>query len=79
MPYFVYRIENAEMAMLKQLQLIKTFESFQDAKVFARDQRIAQKPDDKAMIKVMFAANELQAEELLMEKRDKPIVMEHEK
>lgn len=79
MPYFVYRIENAEMAMLKQLQLINSFEAFQDAKAFARDTRIAQKPDDKAIIKVMFAANELQAEELLMEKRDKPIVMEHEK
>ncbi|MBI3186340.1 MAG: hypothetical protein HYZ31_00560 [Gammaproteobacteria bacterium] len=79
MPYFVYRIENAEMAMLKQLQLIKTFDSFKEAKTFAREQRVAQKPDDKAIIKVMFADNELHAEELLMEKRDKPIVMEHEK
>ena len=67
------------MAMLKQLQLISTFEAFKDAKVYARDQRIAQKPEDKAIIKVMFADNELHAEELLMEKRDKPIVMEHEK
>lgn len=79
MPYFVYRIENAEMAMLKQLQLISTFESFKDAKALAREQRIAQTTDDKAIIKVMFADNELHAEELLMEKRDKPIVMEHEK
>ncbi|HEX5636022.1 MAG TPA: hypothetical protein VFY78_02960 [Gammaproteobacteria bacterium] len=79
MPYFVYRIENAEMAMLKQLQLIKTFDSFKEAKTFAREQRVAQKPDDKAIIKVMFADNELHAEEQLMEKRDKPIVMEHEK
>ena len=79
MPYFVYRIENAKMAMLKQLQLINTFESFKEAKTFAREQRIAQKADDKAIIKVMFAENELHAEELLMEKRDKPIVMEHEK
>ena len=79
MPYFVYRIENAEMAMLKQLQLINTFEAFKDAKVFAREQRIAQPPEDKAIIKVMFADNELHAEELLMEKREKPIVMEHEK
>ena len=79
MPYFVYRIENAEMAMLKQLQLINTFDSFKDAKTYAREQRIAQNADDKAIIKVMFADNELHAEELLMEKRDKPIVMEHEK
>lgn len=79
MPYFVYRIENAEMAMLKQLQLINTFDSFKDAKTFAREQRIAQKADDRAIIKVMFADNELHAEEQLMEKREKPIVMEHEK
>lgn len=79
MPYFIYRIENAEMAMLKQLKLINTFESFQEAKVYAREQRIAQAADDKAIIKVMFANNELHAEEQLMEKRDKPIVMEHEK
>lgn len=79
MPYFVYRIENAEMAMLKQLQLINTFESFKEAKTYAREQRIAQQADDRAIIKVMFADNELQAEELLMEKREKPIVMEHEK
>lgn len=79
MPYFVYRIENAEMAILKQLELLKTFEAFKDAKAFAREQRMTQKPDDKAIIKVMFADNQLQAEELLLEKREKPILMEHEK
>lgn len=79
MPYFVFRIENAEMAMLKQLELLKTFEAFKDAKTFAREQRMSQSSSDKATIKVMFADNQLQAEELLMEKRDKPIVMEHEK
>ena len=79
MPYFVYRIENAAIAIVKQLQLINTFEVFKDAKVYAREQRIAQQEGDKAIIKVMFAQNELSAEEQLMEKREKPIVMEHEK
>lgn len=79
MPYYVYRIENAEFAMLKKLELINEFESFQDAKKFAKSTRAAQSPDDNAVIKVMFADNQLHAEEQLMEKREKPIVMEHEK
>jgi hypothetical protein len=79
MPYYVYRIQNAELAMLKQMELINQFAAFKEAKVFAKTQRAAQAPDDVAMIKVMFADNQLMAEELLMEKRDKPIVMEHEK
>ncbi|MDH5472430.1 MAG: hypothetical protein OEY87_01250 [Gammaproteobacteria bacterium] len=79
MPYYVYRIENAELAMLKQLELINEFEAFKDAKAFAKTTRAAQSPDDPATIKVMFAENQLHAEEQLMEKREKPIVMEHEK
>jgi len=79
MPYYVYKIESAEMAMLKQLELINTFEKFKPAKLFARDARSAQAESDVAEIKVMFAENQLAAEEMLMEKRDQPIVMEHEK
>jgi len=84
MPYYVYKVESAELAMLKQLELLKTFEKFKEAKNFARDIR-AEKDQEKqagsdvAEIKVMFADNQLAAEEMLMEKRDKPIVMEHEK
>ena len=35
--------------------------------------------DEKVQIKVIFADNSLQAEELLMEKRDQPIMREWEK
>lgn len=79
MPYYVYKVESAEMAMLKQLEMIKQFDSFKDAKNFARQARADQPEDDSAEIKVMFADNQLAAEEMLMEKREKPIVMEHEK
>ena len=79
MPYYVFRIEEAELAMLKQLELISEFESFKEAKNFARDQRAQQAEGDSATIKVMFADNQLAAEEMLMEKREKPILMEHEK
>lgn len=79
MPYYVYKVETAELVMLKQLDLIKTFEKFKEAKNFARDVRAEQAETDVAEIKVMFADNQLAAEEMLMEKRDKPITMEHEK
>lgn len=79
MPYYVYRMQNAELAMLKQLDLINEFESFKEAKNFAREQRAAQAEGDAATIKVIFADNQLSAEEQLMEKREQPIVMEHEK
>lgn len=79
MPYYVYRMETAEFVMLKQLEMIKHFEKFKDAKLFAREQRALQAEGDTAEIKVIFADNQLAAEEMLMEKREKPIVMEHEK
>lgn len=79
MPYYVYKVETAELVMIKQLDLIKTFEKFKEAKAFARDLRAAQEETDVADVKVMFADNQLAAEEMLMEKRDKPITMEHEK
>jgi hypothetical protein len=79
MPYYVYQIENAEMSLLKQLKLITQFDSFKEAKNHARALRAELDPDSSTIIKVMFADNELHAEEQLMEKREQPIVMEHEK
>lgn len=79
MPYYVYKIETAELAMLKQLNLISEFESFKEAKLYAREARAEQAEGDAAVVKVIFADNQLAAEEMLSEKREKPIVMEHEK
>ena len=79
MPYYVYKIETAEFVMLKQLNLLSEFESFKEAKLFAREARAGQSEDDAAEVKVIFADNQLAAEEMLSEKREKPIVMEHEK
>jgi hypothetical protein len=80
MPYFIYRMTSQEgMSLVKNLELIKEFDSFKEAKKFARETR-AVLPDDSAeIIKVMFAENQLQAEEQLLEHREKPILMEHEK
>lgn len=80
MPYYVFKMTSPEgMALVKNLELINHFESFKEAKNFARDERSKQDASDTSMIKVMFADNQLQAEEQLLEHREKPIVMEHEK
>ncbi len=80
MPYYVYKITSPEgMALVKNLVLLHHFETFKEAKLYARDQRAALGKDATELVKVMYAENQLQAEELLLEHREKPIVMEHEK
>lgn len=79
MPYFVFRINDAATDILKNLELLDKFESYQDAQKFAKQTRIDEGVDDPTKIRVMFAETRLQAEEQLMQKRPKPIVREWEK
>ena len=80
MPYYVFKMTSMEgMDLVKNLELLTEFESFREAKNYAKEQRAAQDPADGSTIKVMFAENQLLAEEQLMQHREKPIVMEHEK
>ena len=80
MPYYVFKMNSPEgMELVKNLQLIDDFESFREAKNFAKDQRAGLEEGDTSLVKVMFADNQLLAEEQLLAYREKPIVMEHEK
>lgn len=80
MPYYVFKMSSPEgMELVKNLELIETFESFRDAKNFAKGKRGELEKGDSSIIKVMFADNQLLAEEQLLAYREKPIVMEHEK
>jgi len=67
------------MELVKNLELIGDYESFREAKNFAKVQRAELDKNDTSVIKVMFAENQLLAEEQLLAYREKPIVMEHEK
>jgi len=67
------------MSLVKNLDLLGEFVSFKEAKNQAREIREKQDGGEGVMIKVMFAENQLLAEEQLLEYREKPIVMEHEK
>ncbi len=80
MPYYVFKMSSPEgMELVKNLELIDDYESFRDAKNFAKSQRATLDKDDTAQIKVMYADNQLLAEEQLLAYREKPVVMEHEK
>ena len=80
MPYYVFKMTSPEgMELVKNLELLDDYESFREAKNFAKASRAQLDNDDTALVKVMFAENQLLAEEQLLAYREKPVVMEHEK
>ena len=78
MPYYIFQIEQTSTAIVRRLTLVTTFEDYRDAKVEIRKLRATGVPDN-GEYKMIFAESELQAEELLQEKREAPILMEWEK
>lgn len=78
MPYFVYKITQPTPVM-KNLELLSSFEHYKEARQLAREHRKALPIDSGITIKVTFAASEVDAEEELQVKREKPILMEWEK
>ena len=79
MPYYIYRINQGPTAIFKNLECVAEHNDFKEAKTHATTLRSEQPPGDNAQFKVMFAENKLQAEEQLMESREKPILREWEK
>ena len=79
MPYFLYKISSpAGLDLVKNLELLEVFDVFRDAKTRAKQLR-SQNADADFIYKVMFADNQLSAEEQLLEKREQPVLMEHER
>lgn len=66
MPYFVYKITPP----FKQLEKVDSFPTFKEAGVFAKSVRTGMSKDDKYTVKVIFAENELHAEDLLNQVRE---------
>lgn len=68
MPYYVYRV--TQLGPVKQLEKITQFDVFKEASSEAK--RLRKEPDlpAGALIKVMFAENQLMAEELLNQVRE---------
>ncbi len=78
MPYYVYQINQSASSMVKNLKLLKQYDAFQPAKSEIRKMRKTMSEEDKFELKIIFAESELQAEELLQEKRETPVLMEWE-
>ena len=79
MPYFIYKITSGPTNLVKTLEKLEEHATFKEAKQRARSMRAEHSTTDPSEIKVMFANNELEAEENLMEKREAPILREWEK
>ena len=80
MPYYVYKISNSDgIGLIKKLHLIDEFQAFREAKIKVKEIRANSEPDSEVIYKVIFADNQLIAEEQLLEKREKPTLMEYER
>jgi hypothetical protein len=81
MPYFVYKMSPGPTNIIKNLDLMDKFEKYKDAKNYVKEKRvelnITAESDEE--LKMILAENELEAEEKLLEKREKPILREWEK
>ena len=80
MPYYLYKISSSDnIGLVKNLELKEEFKKFKEAKIKARAFRAEGEPNPDIIYKVIFADSQLLAEERLLEKRDKPPLMEFEK
>ena len=79
MPYYLYKMSSPDgIDLVKNLQLLEVYDSFREAKKEAKKLR-RQDNSDQYQFKLMFAENQLLAEEQLLEKRAKPVLMEYER
>ncbi len=79
MPYYLYKLSKSDgIGLIKNLVLVDEFQKFKDTKLKAKALRAECEPDSAFSYKVIFADNQLMAEEQLLEKRNKPNLMEHE-
>lgn len=79
MPYFIYKIMSSSTGAIKDLEFIDKYDEFKQAKKFIREQRATMLLESRTTIRMIFADNELEAEQRLREPRDAPILREWEK
>jgi len=79
MPYFIFRINQGPTAIVKNLELISECEAYKEAKALVKSLRAEQAESDHSEIKMIFADNQLLAEEQILETREKPVIREWEK
>jgi len=67
MPYYIYRVKP-----FAQLEKLATFDAFTEASAHAKTLRATLSAQTPGKIKVMFADDDLQAEDLLSQVRNAP-------
>lgn len=67
MPYFIYRVQHLPILQLKKLE---QHDSYRDASARAKEMRRGDGEADPAAIKMIFAENELAAEDILSQVRE---------
>jgi hypothetical protein len=78
MPYYVFKVTQPT-PIVKNLDFQKQFENFKEAKQFSRELRAELPLNGAITVKMMHAINQLQAEEVILEKREESVVLEWEK
>ena len=79
MPYYIYKIIPGETETAKSLELVREYEKYQNAKHDVRAMRADEPADSSHQYKIIYADNQAEAEERLLEVREQPIIKEWEK
>ncbi len=79
MPYYIYQIEQSTTTIVKKLSMVTQYGHYKDAKIAIRNLRARREKTENQQWKMVFADSELEAEELLQEQREAPVLMEWEK
>ncbi len=79
MPYYIYIVATQDSTKSKSLTFVSEFESFRTAKAEVKRLRAETLLDDSQIYKIIFAANQPEAEKSLKEHREEPIAREWEK
>jgi hypothetical protein len=78
MPYYIYKIIPGDTAGARTLDLAGEYENYREAKNEVKALRMSQPKDSGLTYKIIFADNQPEAEQRLLEHREKPILKEWE-
>jgi hypothetical protein len=77
--YYIYKITQGPSDIVSNLEKVDQYDNYKTAKQNIKQLRTQLTPEATHFYKIIFAESELQAEEMLMEKREAPVMMEWEK
>jgi hypothetical protein len=79
MPYYIYIVTTHATATTKSAELVREYENFKLAKTEVRRLRREEQLEENRTYRIIFAADQAEAEQRLTEFREEPIAREWEK